>query len=67
MAVIAVITLLSLLFIYIAGNARTLHYVGRELKLLEQQQVRRLNPTVSTNSTVRTNLTIAPPASTATQ
>ena len=38
MAVIVVLTLLALLFIYIAANARTLHHLGRELKLLDRQQ-----------------------------
>ena len=38
MAVIVVLTLLALLFIYIAANARTLHHLGRELKLVDQQQ-----------------------------
>lgn len=38
MAVIVVLTLLALLLIYIAANARTLHHLGRELKLIDQQQ-----------------------------
>lgn len=41
-AVIVVILLLAIVFIYIGGNLRTLHHLGRELSLIERQQVRRL-------------------------
>jgi hypothetical protein len=37
-----VITLLSIVFIYIAANARTLHYLKRDLSLIEQRQTLRL-------------------------
>lgn len=40
MAVIVVLTLLALLLIYIAANARTLYHLGRELKLIDQQQTK---------------------------
>lgn len=60
-AVIVVMALLAIILIYVAGNLRTLTNLGRELKLLERQQIRRLqgasprtNPppaiTISTNS-----------------
>jgi len=41
-AVIVVLVILAILFLYIAANARSLHYLGREIKLVEQQQLRRL-------------------------
>jgi hypothetical protein len=53
MAVIVVITLLSIVLIYIAGNLRALHNLGRDLKLVEQRQTRRLeaaNARISTNA-----------------
>lgn len=59
-AVIVVMALLAIILIYVAGNLRTLTNLGRELKLLERQQIHRLqNVTPKTNSvpaiTVRTN------------
>jgi len=44
-AVIVVIALLAIILIYVAGNLRTLNLLGRELKLLELQQTRRLQTT----------------------
>jgi len=41
-AVIVVILLLAIVFIYIGANLRTLHLLSRELRLIERQQVRRL-------------------------
>ena len=66
-AVIVVMALLAIILVYVAGNLRTLTSLGRELKLLERQQIRRLqsasprtNPppaiTISTNS-ISTSLT----------
>jgi hypothetical protein len=59
-AVIVVMALLALLLIYVAGNLRTINSLGRELKLLERQQTRRLQAaTQKTNTppviTVTTN------------
>jgi hypothetical protein len=53
--------LLAILLVYVAGNIRTLSHLGRELRLLERQQTRRLQTaalrtnsptaiTISTNS-----------------
>ena len=42
MAVIVVLVLLSIILLYLAASARTLHLLGRELKQVEQQQVHRL-------------------------
>lgn len=41
-AVIVVLVLLAIVLVYINGNLRTLHYLGRELRLIERQQTRRL-------------------------
>jgi len=51
--VIVVITLLSIVLIYIAGNLRALNNLGRDLKLVEQRQTRRLQSAsarIGTNS-----------------
>ena len=53
-AVIVVMALLAIILIYVAGNLRTLTNLGRELRLLERQQIRRLQ-----NVAPRTN---SPPA-----
>ena len=65
--VIVVMALLAIILIYVAGNLKTLANLGRELKLLERQQIRRLQSaspgtnappaiTISTNS-ISTSLT----------
>jgi len=40
--VIVVMALLAIILVYVAGNLKTLANLGRELKLLERQQIRRL-------------------------
>ena len=51
-AVIVVMALLAILLVYVAGNIRTLANLGRELRLLERQQIRRLQSSAPrTNST----------------
>ncbi len=52
MAVIVVVAIVAILLIYISGNLRTLHLLSRDLKQVEQKQLRRL--AVVNNS--RTNL-----------
>ena len=50
-AVIVVLALLAIILLYIGANARTLYYLGRDLKLIERQQLRRLaQPLSRTNS-----------------
>lgn len=50
-AVIVVLALLAIILLYIGANARTLYYLGRELKLIERQQLQRLaQPLPRTNS-----------------
>ena len=48
-AVIVMLFLLAILLIYIGGNLRTLDSLGRELKILEQKQTRRLETFARTN------------------
>ena len=52
MAVIVVVTLLAIILLYIAYNARTLYHLGRELQLLDQKQNRRLSQTVLRSNAV---------------
>ena len=53
-AVIIVMALLAIMLVYVAGNLRTLYHLGRELRLLERQQIHRLQ--------TATRATNAPPA-----
>ena len=53
-AVIVVMALLAIILVYVAGNLRTLNSLDRELKLLERQQIRRLQ--------AATQATHSPPA-----
>jgi hypothetical protein len=41
-AVIVVMALVAIILVYVAGNLRTLHNLGRELRFIERQQVQRL-------------------------
>lgn len=51
MAVIIVLAFLAIILIYLAGNARTLHWLERDLKLVEQKQIHRLAGTsIKTNA-----------------
>lgn len=55
MAVIVVLIFISIILVYIAANARTLLWLGRDLQLIEQKQTRRLvSSTSKTNSVQRT-------------
>jgi len=63
MATIVVIIILSILLIFAMGNARTLDYLGRDLRLLEQQHQHRIAAQVA--APVKTNATVSaqlPPA-----
>ena len=59
---IVVIALIGLVLILIAGNLRALFNTGRELKLIEQRQIRRLatrtNEVTQIPSSTLTNLTL---------
>ena len=50
MAVIVVMALIVLVLIYLMGNVRTFNALGRELKLLERQQTRRLQLSLTTTN-----------------
>ncbi len=41
-ALVVVLLYLAIVFVYIVSNARTLHCLGRELRLIEHRQIRRL-------------------------
>ena len=59
MAVIVMLTVLSIMCLYIAANVRSLNRLERELKLLEQRQTRRLAALSATNNIISTNLPLA--------
>jgi hypothetical protein len=51
MAVIIVLAFLAIILIYLAGNARTLYWLERDLKVVEKKQVQRLGGmNIKTNS-----------------
>ena len=57
MAVIVVMIQVVIVLIYFAGNIRTLHNLGRDLRMIEQNQTQRLVvPAPPTNSPATTNL-----------
>ena len=59
MAVIVVIAIIAILLIYIGGNVRVLHFLSRDLKLVERQQLLRIHqPLPGTNTLSRTNLVL---------
>ena len=65
--VIVIIALLSILLLYMAYNLKTLANLGRELRLLERQQIRRLQgPPPRTNAppAIIINTNAVPPART---
>jgi hypothetical protein len=51
-AVIVVIALVGLLLVFVAANLRAISHFGRELKLLEVRQTRRLQHPPATTNTV---------------
>lgn len=57
MAVIVVLVLLSIVFLYIGAAARTLHVLGRDLNRIERQQIRRVvSWQIQTNAVLVTNI-----------
>jgi hypothetical protein len=57
-AVVVVIVLLGLMLIFVFANLKTLHFMDRELKLIEKRQVQRLSAkpsVIHTNLQVQTN------------
>jgi hypothetical protein len=57
MITVVFIALLAIMVMLITVNGKTLFRLHREVKLLEQQQIKRLNG-VPTNSVATTNLTV---------
>ncbi len=55
MAVIVVLIFISIILVYLAANARTLLWLGRDLQVIEQKQTRRL-----VSGTSKTNLVERP-------
>lgn len=63
-AIVVILAMLVIMLLYVAANVRALDYLGRELKLLEQRQVQRLNSsTAPTNSVSGTNAPASQPPS----
>jgi hypothetical protein len=62
-AVIVMIVLLGLMLIFVFANLKTLHFMDRELKLIEKRQIQRLNAMVATtNSPTQTRTNATPSA-----
>ena len=61
MASLVVIIVLALLFIYVMGNVRTLHYLSRDLKLIETQQQRRVQDRVAPTNRLHQTAPVAVP------
>src|SRR5437879_4831782 len=55
LAVITVMTVLAIVLICLAGNIRMLYSLDRELKLVQKQQIRRLQAATSAVSLGNTN------------
>ena len=65
MAVIVLMVLISIIFLYITVNARTLQHLSRELKIIERRQLQRLSPpNLKTNSValINSSWTASPPS-----
>ena len=54
MAVILVMALLAIILVYVAGNLGTIHHLSRELRLIDQRQLRRLESISKTNAVAAT-------------
>lgn len=61
MATLVVIIVLGLLFVYIVGNVRTLHYLSQDLKLIETQQQRSVQDRVAPTNRVHHREAVAEP------
>lgn len=61
MATIIFITLLAIMMILVTAEARALFHLHREVKFLEQQQIKRLN-TIPTNTVTAAQSSVSPPA-----
>lgn len=62
-AVIVMIVLLGLMLIFVFANLKTLHFMDRELKLIEKRQIQRLSATAAiTNSPTQSRTNATPSA-----
>jgi hypothetical protein len=61
MATIIFITLLAIMMILVTAEVRALFHLHREVKFLEQQQIKRLN-TISTNAVTAAQSPVSPSA-----
>ena len=66
MAVIAIVALMAIIFIFVAANLRTVHYLRTELRLVERQQTNRLAGVVLTTNAVSIGARAPSPAFSAT-
>jgi hypothetical protein len=63
-AVVVMIVLLGLMLIFVLANLKTLHFMDRELKLIEKRQLQRLsNMALATNTSPETLTNSTPSAS----
>jgi len=61
-AVVVMIVLLGLMLIFVFANVKTLHFMNRELKLIEKRQLQRLSATVSATNHIAQTRTNENPA-----
>ena len=61
-AVVVMIVLLGLMLIFVLANLKTLHFMDRELKLIEKRQLQRLSTMVVATNTSPQNLTNSTPS-----
>jgi len=54
MATVIFIALLAIMMILVTAEGRALHHLRREVKILEQQQIKRLNPAPTNTATLPT-------------
>jgi Na+/melibiose symporter-like transporter len=63
-ATIIMIAILGIILIFVAANAKRIYQLDRELKLVEQRQVNRLNPPASPTNHVAASVSTNSPAAT---
>jgi hypothetical protein len=60
-AIVAILVLLSVMLLYVTANVKSVRLLGRELKLIEQQQIQRWNARSAViSSASKTNLPSTP-------
>lgn len=61
-AVVVMIVLLGLMLIFVFANVKTLHFMSRELKLIEKRQLQRLSATTPATHQTTSDSTNAIPS-----